>query len=341
VGQTFLSAHIERRQECLRHQTRLFVARTLVRERSKNLPGRHRGLPLRIHRNRPVGADPRVRPHPCAASLRVTVRGAVGYTVPKWQLHLDQGRDSLRSCVGVNGEPKMSELVADCPRCGAHKMTFDVTQELLVRLQYNWQQWYEAFCVCRNCRRATIFVLSQNTTSDSKVVQKRGIVNLSGSVNPYMDVNGYISLKDTSAVAPPEHLPAEIEAAFKEAATCLSVGCYNAAGVMFRLCVDLATRSKLPEEGSEGLTARVRRNLGLRLPWLFEHKHLPEALQELSHCVKEDGNDGAHAGSLQKKDAEDLLDFAVALLERLYTEPERLRLARERRDARRDAPAGS
>ena len=83
---------------------------------------------------------------------------------------------------------------------------------------------------------------------------------------------------------------------------------------------------------------KVKRSLGLRLQWLFEKGLLPVALQELSEAIKEDGNDGAHEGTLTKAEAEDLQDFTVALLERLYTEPERLRLARERRDARRAGP---
>ena len=37
------------------------------------------------------------------------------------------------------------------------------------------------------------------------------------------------------------------------------------------------------------------------------------------------------------EDAEDLRDFAIALLERMYTEPEKVRLAMERR-AKRRAP---
>jgi hypothetical protein len=74
--------------------------------------------------------------------------------------------------------------------------------------------------------------------------------------------------------------------------------------------------------------------LGPRLKWLFDNKHLPEALRELSLCIKEDGNDGAHVGSLSKSDAEDVLDFSASLLERLYTEPEQLRIAKERRDKR-------
>ena len=104
---------------------------------------------------------------------------------------------------------------------------------------------------------------------------------------------------------------------------------------MFRLCVDLATKSMLPAEDTPGLNAKTRRDLGLRLPWLFENSRLPESLKDLSSCIKEDGNDGAHSGNLSEADASDLLDFSVALLERIFTEPERLRLAKERRDARR------
>jgi hypothetical protein len=104
---------------------------------------------------------------------------------------------------------------------------------------------------------------------------------------------------------------------------------------MFRLSLDLATRSLLPADGAEGLNAKTRRDLGLRLPWLFDNGRLPESLRELSTCVKEDGNDGAHAGNLSKEDAEDLLDFSYVLLERLFTEPTRIRDAAERRRTRR------
>jgi hypothetical protein len=72
---------------------------------------------------------------------------------------------------------------------------------------------------------------------------------------------------------------------------------------------------------------------------LFENRLLAVELKDLSACIKEDGNDGAHAGTLKKPDADDLLDFTIALLERMYTEPERLRLARERRESRRGKPA--
>ena len=106
---------------------------------------------------------------------------------------------------------------------------------------------------------------------------------------------------------------------------------------MFRLCLDLATKVLLPPEEPviAGLNSHIRKNLGPRLGWLFEHKHLPENLKELSNCIKEDGNDGAHDGTLTKHDAEDIQDFAVALLERLYSEPEKILLAKARREQRR------
>ncbi len=236
----------------------------------------------------------------------------------------------------------MPTLVADCPRCDSRKMTFDVRAAKIIEpRRYGWQNFYETFCICRHCGRATIFVLSERSYSTARDLKEAGgLFKLEEAANNYLDVNGYVSLKDKATAAPPEHVPDDIAAVFREGATCFAVGCYNAAGTMFRLCVDLATRSMLPapEEEAPGLNATIRRNLGLRLPWLFDNGRLPLDLKALSSCIKDDGNDGAHAGTLKREDAEDLLDFTTALLERIYTEPQRLRSAEERRAARRDKP---
>lgn len=229
----------------------------------------------------------------------------------------------------------MAELVTDCPRCGSKRITFDVLSELYFKTQYNWQRWYEAFSVCRNCKRSTVFVLSQNVNSDYNLVHKSGLLRVSGSLNSYVDVEGFISMKDRATIPTPKHVPQDIDDAFTEGAKCQAIECFNASATMFRLCIDLATRGMLPEQDCDGLNARIRRSLGLRLAWLLNTARLPDSLRELSTSVKEDGDDGAHQGSISKADAEDLLDFTVALLERLYTEPQRLKLAKERRDARR------
>lgn len=188
--------------------------------------------------------------------------------------------------------------------------------------------------MCRHCSKTTTFLLVDKGVQEAAAIKKYGVDKV-GSLNNFVRIEGHVSIKDMAGVEPPEHLPPEIEAVFREGATCLAVGCFNAAGTMFRLSIDLATKSLLPDGDGDGLNARIRRNLGFRLPWLFDHRFLPEALRELSSCIKEDGNDGAHEGTLQREDADDLLDFTEALLERLYTEPARLRQAKERRDKRR------
>jgi Domain of unknown function (DUF4145) len=71
------------------------------------------------------------------------------------------------------------------------------------------------------------------------------------------------------------------------------------------------------------------------LQWLFEKNLIDPALRELAKCIREDANDGAHVGNLSKEDAEDILDFTFTLLERLVTEPERLKQAEKRRIERR------
>lgn len=231
----------------------------------------------------------------------------------------------------------MAELVADCPRCKSARITFDVHHAIPIGTRYDWQQWFEAFGVCRNCRRSTIFFIGQKDAGDAGKKAARNPLAVDGSLNGSFKVDGYVSAKDSAKIAPPEHITKEIAQVFHEGATCLTVQCWNAAGTMFRKCVDLATRPLLPVEETPGLNNRTRRDLGLRLGWLFDNDKLPADLRELSTCIREDGNDGAHGGFLTKEDAEDLLDFTDALLDRMFTEPRRLELAKERRAQRRAA----
>jgi hypothetical protein len=64
---------------------------------------------------------------------------------------------------------------------------------------------------------------------------------------------------------------------------------------------------------------------GLRLAGIFDNKILPLELRELGTCIREDGSDGVHAGTLTKAGADDLLNFTIALLERLINEPKKAR----------------
>lgn len=232
----------------------------------------------------------------------------------------------------------MSTLVADCPRCGAGNSTFDALAENYVNNDFNsWIYSYECYGICRNCANGTVFVLKITSYEMSGLFRNdpktwRTNINL----NDCFQVIGFISLKDRLTHAPPDYVPDDIAAVFKEAAACLSIECNNAAGAMFRLALDMATKTLLPAEGGEGGPNRNQRNrLFDRMAYLFDVNLLPRALEDLAQCIREDGNDAAHDGTLAKADAEDLLDFSKVLLERIYTEPARLELARQRRMERR------
>ncbi|XVO86106.1 DUF4145 domain-containing protein [Pseudomonas palleroniana] len=228
----------------------------------------------------------------------------------------------------------MSELVANCPRCSAQAITFDVKSENYVGSSFGWKRHFELYGVCRSCKKSTVFSVDQIDANSDDMLRKYAPSSLPMAVNRILKVTGFLSLKDAAAQAPPDHLPDNIAAAFREGAACMAIGCYNAGATMFRLCLDLATRAMLPEADEAGLNNKIRRSLGLRLAWLFDKKILPEALLDLSSCVKDDGNDGAHEGILTEQDAEDLSEFAFIMLERIYTEPKRIEIARLRREER-------
>ncbi|GAC1562524.1 MAG: hypothetical protein NVS2B5_27510 [Beijerinckiaceae bacterium] len=241
----------------------------------------------------------------------------------------------------------MAAMVADCPRCGAKQMTFEVSAAYPVHpRRYSWQYTFEAFSVCGKCHRSTTFIIKALPTPNPRAGRELEPIDFDkvspttrASLNDYFEIAGFLSLKDRVSAAPPEHVPAPIATIFREGATCCAVECWNAAGTMFRKCVDLATKPMLPEAETTGLNSKTRRDLGLRLKWLFDNRILPESLRELSSCIHQDGNDAAHSEFLTKDGAEELLDFTDVLLTRLYTEPRRLELAKERRDKRRAGPS--
>jgi Domain of unknown function (DUF4145)/Resolvase, N terminal domain len=240
----------------------------------------------------------------------------------------------------------MSLLIADCPRCGAKSITFDVRAEVFRGQMHGWMDWYEVFSVCRNCHAPTIFLIKMSVGSDpnrlSKFKDPNAIVEYKSALNDLFEVDRYISYLDHAHHRPPEFLEEDISNAFKEGAACFCIACYNAAATMFRLCVDLVTRRLLPDLSNTAAkqpNEKTRRDLGLRLQWMFENNLIDPALRELAKCIREDANDSAHIGSLSKEDAEDLLDFTYTLLERLVTEPKRLERAEARRKERRRPPS--
>ncbi|MFH1813389.1 MAG: DUF4145 domain-containing protein [Pseudomonadota bacterium] len=223
----------------------------------------------------------------------------------------------------------MAIFTCNCPRCGSKRTTFD----LIATTPKLEDGSAEVFGICRHCQRSAT-VIGFERASHQFLGDPRWVSGTS-SVDPYLDTIGFVELRGRDVVQPPEHLPTAVKSAFYEGAVCLSSGCNNAAAAMFRLSLDLATKGLLPPAAEGEPNAKTRRELGLRLEYLFGQGKLPNDLKELSACVKDNGNDGAHDGNLSVEDAEDLLDFTFELLARIFTEPARIRIATERRSARR------
>lgn len=231
----------------------------------------------------------------------------------------------------------MPIIVHDCPRCRSDRITFDVkgcnNLGKKLHMHGNWQWWVELFSVCRHCLQGTILVVSRNADVDRDPPE---VMNVKDSLNNSFNIERYINLRDNSIHKPPEFTPEPISTIFQEGATCLATQCWNAAGTMFRQCLDIATKSMLPKEGASNLSEHQKKYLAPRINWLIDNQLFPSDLKELATCIREDGNDGAHDGTLGRAEAMDLLDFTTALLESIYTTPEKIKQAEKKRSKRRE-----
>lgn len=231
----------------------------------------------------------------------------------------------------------MAFLAADCPRCGTKKIQFLVIgacKSLEIRNSLHGNSngcYYDVQCACYECKRSTLFRARQPLNQDT--LEGIDWRNAQFGLKDVATIMGPITPADIAIESPPEFLPDHIEQAYNEGSKCLAIGCFNASATMYRLCLDFATKSMLPPEGEEP-NNRIRRSLGLRIEWLLNNGTLPEALRDLAECVKDDGNDGAHEGILDEKSALDLRDFSYLLLDRIYTEVERIAQAKRRREQR-------
>ncbi|HEU4438942.1 MAG TPA: hypothetical protein VFT36_06810, partial [Methylomirabilota bacterium] len=72
-------------------------------------------------------------------------------------------------------------MVANCPRCRASRITFDLfAQTGAADHPPNWQQWYEVFCICRHCSGTTIFVVAEEGIDEANFVRKTGLPQILG-----------------------------------------------------------------------------------------------------------------------------------------------------------------
>lgn len=233
----------------------------------------------------------------------------------------------------------MPLLQIDCPRCGAKSMTADVPVSVGIGNSVRPTHW-EVFAVCRKCKKGSIQKVRAASNSLSGIAASMGNFvphTVNGNLDHLVDIIGGLDSSDFSPADVPEYMSPTVRNAYVEAVSNIRMGCPNAAAAMFRLALDLATKEKVqaipaadPQPNSD-----EKRVLAKRVDWLFEQKLLPATLKPLATALRENANDGAHDGVLTMQDANDLYDFAEALMYEIYTVPGQINAINKRRVARR------
>lgn len=235
----------------------------------------------------------------------------------------------------MSNQPEFALFVADCPRCGSLKSTFEVLASCFIGKR-SYRECYECFLRCRSCRRPSNGLLRNQHATEFVPTTFRG-----------QFANDFFALEEWVFEVPnsrsvPDHVPPEIGRIFKEGADCFEIGAHDAAGTMFRKVLDASTRTLLSRPESDEANAapnwKVYKDLRLRLDWLFEKNLLSPSMEELAACIHQDGNDAAHdLNGIGKEEAEDLADFADQVLRMIYTVPGQIAANIDRRERRRSS----
>lgn len=235
----------------------------------------------------------------------------------------------------------MAILTTRCPHCGADPTPLNVVGYSRSDTEYS----VSVHCSCPVCTKPSCFVLAWRpnvpghlgwffTSEATKNVDIRAVTQW--SIKAAFPRGG-------TAVSCPDYVPENVATIFKEAAECLALGFFDSSGTMYRKVLDACTKPLLPPQPQpeekahpDFIAWKVRKDLKLRLDWLFDKGRLPSTLKEIAECVREDGNDAAHAvEGIDKDEALDLQDFTVVFLETLYTLPGQIEENKRRRAARR------
>ena len=245
----------------------------------------------------------------------------------------------------------MTIIFDDCPACGAKDMEFDINNvnDCSFPRHYDSPETFDAFAsgqkgrcrrydllsVCPKCHNEIAFVISEpyDWETDERTERDHPMKQI-GLIEYNFQIEGIVRVCDNVAILPPDFIPQNIKAVFEEAIRCLSMQCWNAAGAMFRACLDLTTKDKLEKKYH-------RNSLLKRIDYFFEDGKLSNDLEELANCIRKDGNDGVHDATLKKDDSFEILNFTVMLLEEIYTTPEKIKQAKEKRDKRKAKHAKS
>jgi hypothetical protein len=127
----------------------------------------------------------------------------------------------------------------------------------------------------------------------------------------------------------PNHCPENVGRAFLQAEDGLKRRSFDAAVAMDRRALELMTKEKAPDAADKPLINRIEM-LGAR------HQITPD-LKDWAHNLRTMGNEAVHGvDGLTEDEASSTHELTKFILTYVYTLPEQVRLAKEKRDAAKE-----
>ncbi|MDF0490682.1 DUF4145 domain-containing protein [Sphingomonas sp. H39-1-10] len=209
----------------------------------------------------------------------------------------------------------MIVLTADCPHCRAHNMTFEVIGWKVGASDPVAQPFAAIAATCRQCGMP-IALQYETALGDSWQTLHQRVVNImqrSGSLNSTELVPVQV-WPAPEAARIPDDLPPEVERALGQAEhNFSSLGCEEAAAMMYRRALEIGLKKAYPE---------MKGMLAARIKQLVAEHHLPAPLGEWLDQVKLIGNEGAHeVDGVSRDDLEAQRGFVDMALRYIFTMP--------------------
>jgi hypothetical protein len=126
---------------------------------------------------------------------------------------------------------------------------------------------------------------------------------------------------ETEAASAPDHVPDALSNFYRQGIRALTAESWDAAGMMFRKVLDVATKGLHPQSAKKPLMKRIDE--------MRSNGALTQDLAEWAHEIRSEGNDAAHEEEpFTEEDARSLKDFCEYFLVYTYTLPKRIELRR-------------
>lgn len=214
---------------------------------------------------------------------------------------------------------KPTTLVATCPHCRVRHGFGFVNAYTYVTARSGNLVFDAMLFQCNGCAMPTVLTVARPDGFAVSWSQGRSFTS-NYNENPYRVIS--ISPEEPKPGEAPEFTPDNIAKIFDQACRALSTNDFDAAGMVFRKAIDVATKKLLRDAVPTDLDARLRDSFRDRIKWLKSKGVLTDQIADWATIVRLEGNDAAHEEEpYNKEDAEQLHRFTEVFLHYVFTMP--------------------